>query len=468
MNGKLWVESVPQKGSTFHFTSHFQAIEATKPPQVENNGAASLRGLRLLIIDDNATTCRILTQHACRWGMVHRHTQQPQQALEWLQKGEVFDVAIIDTQMPDTNVMALTEAIRKLPTRQTLPLLLLTSLMGNKEAHSGLATLPQSASVAKPIKPAQLLQTMLHLMSGVKPSTKAVAGSGKLDPSMAQRFPLRVLLCDDNVINQKVASRLMQQMGYRPDVVANGLEALAALEKEPYNLIFMDVMMPEMNGLEATEAIRQRQKDPKAFPHYKAPLIIVAMTASAMQGDRERCLSAGMDDYIAKPVRPEDVRKTIETWAPKALQPSVPVPLAEPTAQPQDAPAADPTTPAPETGPVDIDRLLEFTDGSPENLRELVDLYLTQTTEQLEKLRAALAAADPAEVRRVAHSCAGASATCGMRHMVPLLRELERQGREGKLTDAGGIFEQTAREFQKVRSYLESRQVGQGDVAATN
>jgi CheY-like chemotaxis protein len=340
--------------------------------------------------------------------------------------------------------------------------------MGGKESHAGLANLPQIASIAKPIKPAQLLQTMLHLMSGDKPSTKALAGSGKLDPSLAQRFPLRVLLCDDNVINQKVASRLLQQMGYHPDVVGNGLEALAALEKQAYDLIFMDVMMPEMNGLEATEAIRQRQKDPRAFPHYKTSLIIVAMTASAMQGDRERCLSAGMDDYIAKPVRPEDVRKTIEAWAPKALQASVPVPPEEPVARAQDAPATEPNTPAPETGPVDIDRLLEFTDGSPENLRELVELYLTQTTEQLEKLRAALAAADPAEVRRVAHSCAGASATCGMRHMVPLLRELERQGREGKLTDAGGVFEQTAREFQKVRSYLESHQVGHGDVAATN
>jgi CheY-like chemotaxis protein len=370
--------------------------------------------------------------------------------------------------MPDTNPRVLTDAIRKLPRSQALPLLLLTSLMGSKEGHSGLTPLPLSASVAKPIKPAQLLQTMLDLMSGAKPSTKAVAGSGKLDPSMAQRFPLRVLLCDDNLINQKVASRLLQQMGYRPDVVGNGLEALAALEKQRYDLIFMDVMMPEMNGLEATEAIRQRQKDPKAFPHYKAPLIIVAMTASAMQGDRERCLSAGMDDYIAKPVRPEDVRKTIEAWAPQALQPGVPVPSADPAAQSQDAPATDPNAPASETGPVDIDRLLEFTDGSPENLRELVELYLTQTTEQLEKLRAALAAADPAEVRRVAHSCAGASATCGMRYMVPLLRELERQGREGKLTDAGGIFEQTAREFQKVRNYLESRQVGEGDVAATN
>jgi CheY-like chemotaxis protein len=226
--------------------------------------------------------------------------------------------------------------------------------------------------------------------------------------------------------------------------------------------------MPEMNGLEATETIRQRQQTPQIFPFYKTPLIIVAMTASAMQGDRERCLAAGMDDYIAKPVRPEDVRKIIELWAPKALQEAPPAQPAEPaTSAPENSkPEVSPADA--EAIPVDMDRLLEFTDGSPENLRELVELYLSQTTEQLEKLRAALAAADAAEVRRVAHSCAGASATCGMRHMVPLLRELERQGREGKLDDAGTLFEQTAAEFQKVRLFLESSPASQNDVAAKN
>src|SRR4029077_20887271 len=115
----------------------------------------------------------------------------------------------------------------------------------------------------------------------------------------AARLPLRVLLCDDNTINQKVALRLLQQMGYRGDLAANGLEALAALERQPYDLVFMDVMMPEMGGLEATRIIRQRQKQPAQFPHYKTSIVVVAMTASAMQGDREKCLESGMDDYIA-------------------------------------------------------------------------------------------------------------------------------------------------------------------------
>src|SRR6185503_5964566 len=157
-----------------------------------------------------------------------------------------------------------------------------------------------------------------------KPAGMSSAGPAKLDPGLAARLPLRVLLCDDNAINQKVAVRLLQQMGYRPDQAANGIEALAQLDRQPYDLIFMDVMMPEMDGLEATRQIRARQKDPGRFPNYKSPMIIVAMTASAMQGDREKCIAAGMDDYIAKPVRLEDVRTIVERWGAVAI--------AEPTA----------------------------------------------------------------------------------------------------------------------------------------
>ena len=125
----------------------------------------------------------------------------------------------------------------------------------------------------------------------------------RLDQSLAERLPLRLLLVDDNLINQKVASRLLQQMGYRPEIASNGFEAIRALERKPFDVILMDVQMPELDGLEATRRIRQRQQEPDAHPHFKAPLLIIAMTANAMQGDREKCLAAGMNEYIAKPIR---------------------------------------------------------------------------------------------------------------------------------------------------------------------
>jgi len=324
--------------------------------------------------------------------------------------------------------------------------------------------------LTKPIRPAALHELMVHVLSGSKPTaTQAPAPSATLDPTLAGRLPLRILLCDDNVINQKVALRLLQQMGYRADVAADGREALAALDRQPYDLIFMDLMMPEMDGLEATRAIRERQKQPGQFPNYKTPMIIVAMTASAMQGDREQCLEAGMDDYLSKPVRLENVRAIVERWGEVArqVQPQATSTTAVTATTSTQAPA-EPSgaTAAAEEAPVDMARLLDFTDGDPENLRELVTLYLDQTKEQLEQLGAAVQAGNPPEVRRLAHSCAGASATCGMRRLVPLLRELERQGFENKLTNAGELSHQADEEFKCIRGFLESYLAEHAPVAA--
>jgi CheY-like chemotaxis protein len=470
MNGKMWVESLPQKGSTFHFTIHLHTAEELGPAALDRP-QRQLTDLRLLIVDDNPTTCRILTLQSRKWGMLARHTQDGNEALEWLRAGERFDLAILDQQMPGLDGSTLANEIRKLKQGQALPLVLLNSL-GVKADQSEMANVLFAGGATKPIKLAQLQQALLRVVSGAKPTASKPAPT-KLDPTLAQRLPLRVLLCDDNAINQKVASRLLQQMGYRPDLAGHGGEALSALDRQPYDMVFMDVMMPEMNGFEATAAIRERQKQPDKFPNYGQSIIIVAMTANAMQGDRDKCLEAGMDDYISKPVRPEDVRKIVELWGPKAMEPNPAPPPAAGTptlqsvAESNEKPNARNETPTEEL-PVDMERLMEFTDGSAENLRELVELYLTQTTEQLQKLRAAVVASDAAEVRRVAHSCAGASATCGMRHLVPLLRELEKQGRDGKLIDADNIFEKTSREFQRIRSFLESRPVAEGDCAAKN
>ena len=183
------------------------------------------------------------------------------------------------------------------------------------------------------------------------------------------------------------------------------------------------------------------------------------MTASAMQGDREKCLAAGMDDYVAKPVRLEDVRTIVQRWADVAGKTEPAEPVAAATQDPIEAEApaqSSPPAAAPEDAPVDMGRLLDFTDGDQDNLRELVVLYLDQTAQQLEQLEAAVQAGAVQEVRRLAHSCAGASATCGMRRLVPLLRELERQGFEGQLTNASQLSDQIGEEFERIRQFLEA------------
>jgi CheY-like chemotaxis protein/HPt (histidine-containing phosphotransfer) domain-containing protein len=356
--------------------------------------------------------------------------------------------------------------IRKIPHATAMPLVLLTS-MGVRADSPEFSKAEFATCLTKPIKPAQLHEVLIRVVSGAKTQTKKAPPTSKLDPAMAQRLPLRVLLCDDNTINQKVGIRLLQQMGYKPDLAVNGLQALAAFDRQPYDLVFMDVQMPEMDGLEATRIIRERQQKRSEHPNYKSSIVIVAMTANAMTGDRERCLACGMDDYLPKPVRPEDIRTIVERWGPVTTMPEPPSPK---VAQTETATAAlqsksgSPTT-VESDPPVNMERLHDFTSGNADDLRELINLYLKQTGEQITQLIAAVKAGSAPEVRRLAHSCAGASATCGMGGIVPLLQELEREGDQGKLTNAVELSQRVEKEFNRISDYLEAYLAGQPHLA---
>jgi CheY-like chemotaxis protein/HPt (histidine-containing phosphotransfer) domain-containing protein len=460
MGGKMWVESVPQKGSTFHFSLPMAAASDVqrRPLDVRQ---PQLADLRVLVVDDNPTNCRILTLQTSKWGMIARGAQSAEQAIGWLRGGENFDLAILDMQMPGMDGLMLAREIRKLPNGGRIPLVLLTS-MGIHDNNPELAGIGFSSCLTKPIKPSQLYEVLVRIVSGIKPAAKPAPTASKLDRALADRLPLRILLCDDNAINQKVASRLLQQMGYQSDTATNGVEALAALDKKPYDLIFMDVMMPELGGIEATHEIRRRQQNQAQFPNYKSPIIIIAITANAMQGDREKCLAAGMDDYLAKPIRPEEMREIIEKWAATAALETPLEPATEP-APADEAPGLGPDQA--DDSPVEIDRLLDFTDGNPENLRELVTLYLDQTRGQIAQMETAAETGNANELRRLAHSCAGASATCGMRRLVPILRELERQGHEGQISGAAALVNQIAVEFEVVRKYLDAYLANHSELA---
>jgi CheY-like chemotaxis protein/HPt (histidine-containing phosphotransfer) domain-containing protein len=452
MSGRMWVESTPQKGSVFHFMLPFQPAAAT--PQSSLQGPQpQLADLRLLIVDDNPTNRRILTLQTSKWGMIPRAAQSGVEALEWMRQGEAFDIAILDMQMPEMDGIMLAKQIRQMPSGQAMPLVLLTS-MGVRSDNSAFTSVAFASCLTKPIKPAQLQEVLVRVISGAKPKPSVRASTAqKIDRSLAWRMPLRILLCDDNVINQKVASRLLQQMGYESHVAANGAECLKALEREAYDIVFMDVQMPEMDGLEATRQIRHRQKAPGQTGHFGGKIAIIAMTANAMQGDRERCIAAGMDDYLSKPVRPEEVRQVLERWGPRAAG-------AASAENPEDlvmvgaggeGQAGESNGEPP---PVDMERLLDFANGNPDNLRELAELYVQQTSRQVEELSTAVKAGAAEDVRRLAHSCAGASSTCGMTTIGPLLRELERQGRDGLESNAPELAARVEREFERIRIFL--------------
>jgi len=304
MGGTMWVESAgPGAGSTFHFTMKGPVAELPSGARRDFVGAQpALEGKRILVVDDNATNRRILARQAARWGMRARDTESAAEALRLL-AAEPFDLAIVDMHMPEMDGSTLAARIRA--AGHGLPLVLFSSL-GRRDGADGLF----AATLAKPLHQSQLFDTLVTLLAQQPmPKSRPPAARPTVDATLAARHPLRILLAEDNVVNQKLALRLLQQMGYRADLASNGIEAIESIGRQTYDVVLMDVQMPEMDGLEAARRITQR------WAAAERPRI-VAMTANAMQGDREECLAAGMDDYVVKPIRVDKLVDALMQVAP--------------------------------------------------------------------------------------------------------------------------------------------------------
>ena len=447
MGGEMWVESAPAAGSIFHFK--VPLCSATLP-QVRDlhSPDPKFTGVRALVVEANAAFGAVLERQLTAWGFQPKLITDKAAAHDALRSGQQFEVICIDVANAGSAEASAT-ATELRTVAPNAPLILL--------ANSRLEiSIPDCHCVSKPMKPQALRAALTQSIGGVvKPAARPEGIVSKLDNSLASRLPLRVLLADDNPINQKVASRLLQQMGYKADVAANGSEVLHALERKTYDVILMDVQMPQMDGFEATRQIRVRQQQSSPAPNFTQPIMIIAMTANAMHGDREKCLAAGMNEYVPKPVRPEALQAALEKFP--AFAGATPAAQATPTATAtttSHAPIAQLTSSG-QQPPVDVDRLAEFSGGFSESFNELVVLYLKQTTEQVEEIRNALAQGTAARVAAVAHSCAGASATCGMVAIVPLLRRLENVANGGDLNASATLLAAVEAEFTRIKDFLD-------------
>ncbi|TPJ30151.1 response regulator [Mesorhizobium sp. B2-7-2] len=303
MGGEIWVESAEGKGTTFFFTIRAPVASSQRATQLLPT-KDELAGKRLLIVDDNATNRRIISLQAQAWDMAASAIEHPADALRRLAGGEVFDVIVLDMNMPGMDGIELARQIRALEGNGSVPLLLLSSVVPIPEdKKKEMESIKFAAMLSKPIKPSPLLNALLSIFAGtpIRSIRSDQLKAPALDSTMAEKFPLRILLVDDNATNRKLGSKVLERLGYKPQLAVDGQSAVAAYTQGSHGVILMDIEMPDMDGLEATRLIRASSSQ-----HARQPFII-ALTANAMAGDRERYLDAGMDDYLSKPLRVEDL-----------------------------------------------------------------------------------------------------------------------------------------------------------------
>ena len=434
MGGRIWVESEAGQGATFHFTISTRAPAAATPP-AWLNPQPQLAGRRVLVIEDNPTNRRIISHRGQQWGMKVQTADNRREALALLAQGDLFDAVILDWELPGQEGPALAEQIRKLPSGRCVPLLLLSAMRpSGEDAHpvrEGMAV-----AIHKPIRPAQLLEALCHALKVQTLREKKPPPTPTLDPTLAHKLPLRVLLADDNPINQKVGLSVLSKLGYRADVVSNGREVLETLGQKPYDLLFLDVQMPEMDGLEAARQICQR------WPADKRPRII-AMTGNAFVGDREKCLQAGMDDYISKPVRVGDLQSAIERWGPTR-------------------PKRSDTTLLARARVIPSEKLLDYAliaelrnlpaTGSVGVFQELVDLFLQNAPQRIIQINQSVN--DGPMLTFHAHALKGSALNLGATRLAEISQKLEDLGRARNMHGVPALVQELDSVFTQTRAQL--------------
>jgi signal transduction histidine kinase/CheY-like chemotaxis protein/HPt (histidine-containing phosphotransfer) domain-containing protein len=449
MGGSIAVESRLGEGSVFTFTIQAEVVAGPERAFLQDV-QPHLAGRRLLIVADSPTNRRILQRQAEAWGMTACTVAASKDALAELCRDAPFDAAVLDMQMPEMDGLALAAELRSVQQGKDLPLLLLTSLGGLTSEQRPLAEATFAATLTKPVKPSLLYDTLLHIFLGrpLQPQQETAVSQSEFDPQMGQRLPLRILLVDDNSTNQKLGVRLLQRLGYRVDVAGNGLEALTAVQRQPYDVVFMDVQMPVMDGLEATRRMRQM-----ALPQP----YVVATTADVLMDERIICRAAGMDDFLAKPIRVQALRKTLEQAAQNRASLAIQVTLID-----EETAVAPP--------PIDLEtavdaaalvRLQEMMGGEPAYLYELIDGFLAEAPQLLAQMQRGLAAQDAATIRLAAHSLKANVADFGAARLHELTVQVEALAKQGDLADLSALLAAMTEAYTAVEKALRQVRSGQ-------
>jgi PAS domain S-box-containing protein len=430
MGGRIWVDSGLGIGSTFYCAVRVKAIAPTptqqKPP-------LPLSQKRLLIVEDHATNRQNLTFQAESWGMTVCAVASEPEVLALLNQGKRFDAAILDGQLPGIDSLTLASAIHQQSHR--MPLLLMTA---DKTPIEGWQTTVKFAAVlSKPIQQAQLYQALVKVLAQPTDQPEQISETSELASQRSPQHSLRVLVAEDNLVNQKVILHLLQRLGYQADIANNGLEVLEALSQRPYDLVLMDIQMPEMDGLMTTEQIRQHGL--KIEQPY-----IIAITANAMQGDREDCLAAGMNDYLSKPIRTEQLIHALQQCH-LYVEAIAPISSSQP---------ALPSLKLSET--IDEAALQALCDEADNDvLIELVNCYLNETPKLLKAIQGAIAKQDAIALRHASHTLKSSSATLGAIHLPKLCAELEKLADQGEIANLETQIAQLTAEYKRVAAALQ-------------
>jgi len=448
MGGQIRVESRLGKGSVFQFSARFtrSADPALKGPITVDT--RDLRDLHVLVVDDNAVNRRILGEMLTNWHMKPTLADSGKTAFEQLRRaketGNPFAIIIMDVLMPEMDGFTVADQMLRSSHLNGTMIMMLTSA-GQRGDAARSRELGIAAYLTKPIMQSELLDVMMNLLAlrGEDQSRRPLITRYSLREPLtlsttASTRPLRILLVEDNLVNQRLTFRILEKRGHTVVVAANGEEALEAFGRDRFDLILMDIQMPVMDGLEATRMIRAQEE------HARGHTPVIAMTAHAMKGDREKCLAAGMDDYLSKPFNTNDLCAMLEKYA-----------CGPESAESGSAPSQESEHPVAAGDGFDLPKALEMAGGDQKLLKELADLLLKSLPEHLAQIREAMSKNDAPSVERSAHSLKGAVANFGAKRAVAAAYRLEQIAREGLLAEASEAFLELQRESEHLESAIQ-------------